>query len=106
MLQNLPNPALKDLEVFVGKWDLALVFPADPRFWLPGSRRVHLLRPATDGYFEAVGLPAGDYRMLAFGETEPDDPTDPRFLEPLLPAATPIALAPGEWKVQDIRTKP
>ncbi len=83
-----------------------LVFPADPRFWLPGSRRVHLLRPATDGYFEAVGLPAGDYRMLAFGETEPDDPTDPRFLEPLLPAATPIALAPGERKVQDIRTKP
>jgi hypothetical protein len=80
-----------------------LVFATDPRYWLPGSRRVQLVRPATDGYFEVADLPAGEYRMIAFGEAEPDDPTDPRFLEPLLPAAIPVVLTPGERKVQDIR---
>jgi protocatechuate 3,4-dioxygenase beta subunit len=80
-----------------------LVFAADSRYWLPGSRRVQLARAATDGYFEIADLPAGDYRMVAFGEVEPDDPTDPRFLQPLMPAAIPLTLAPGERKVQDIR---
>jgi hypothetical protein len=80
-----------------------LVFAADPRFWLTVSRRIQLVRPATDGYFEVTDLPAGDYRMVAFGEAEPDDPTDPRFLEPLMAAAMPLTLAPGERKVQDIR---
>jgi len=41
--------------------------------------------------------------MVAFGDAEPDDPSDPRFLEPLLPAAIPLTLTPGERKVQDIR---
>jgi hypothetical protein len=80
-----------------------LVFAADSRYWLPGSRRVQLARAATDGYFEIADLPAGDYRMVAFGEVEPDDPTDPRFLQPLMPAAIPLTLAPGERNVQDIR---
>jgi protocatechuate 3,4-dioxygenase beta subunit len=80
-----------------------LVLATDSRYWLPGSPRVQLVRPATDGYFEVSGLPAGDYRIIAFGEAEPDDPTDPRFLQPLLPAAIPLTLAPGERKVQDIR---
>jgi hypothetical protein len=80
-----------------------LVFATDSRYWLPASPRVQLVRPATDGYFDVSGLPAGDYRMIAFGEAEPDDPTDPRFLQPLLPAAIPLTLAPGERKVQDIR---
>ncbi len=80
-----------------------LVFAADPRYWLPGSRRVQVARPATDGFFEIADLPAGEYRMVVFGEIEPDDPTDPRFLEPLLPAAIPLTLAPGERKVQNIR---
>jgi protocatechuate 3,4-dioxygenase beta subunit len=80
-----------------------LVFAADPRYWLTVSRRIQLVRAATDGFFELDNLPAGDYRMIAFGEAEPDDPTDPRFLEPLLPAGIPLTLAPGERKVQDIR---
>jgi hypothetical protein len=80
-----------------------LVFATDPRYWLPGSPRIQLVRPATDGYFEVATLPAGEYRMIAFGEAEPDDPTDPRFLQPLLPAAIPISLGPGERKVQDVR---
>jgi protocatechuate 3,4-dioxygenase beta subunit len=80
-----------------------LVFASDPRYWLTVSRRIQLLRPATDGYFEVADLPAGDYRMVAFGEAEPDDPTEPRFLEPLLAVAIPLTLAPGERKVQDIR---
>jgi protocatechuate 3,4-dioxygenase beta subunit len=81
-----------------------LVFPADARYWLTVSRRIQLVRPATDGFFDVADLPAGEYRMVAFGEAEPDDPTDPRFLEPLLRTAIPLTLAPGERKVQDIRT--
>ena len=91
-------------EAGLPRLDLSLlVFAADPRYWLTVSRRIQLVRPATDGYFEVADLPAGDYRMVAFGEAEPDDPTDPRFLEPLLAAAIPLTLAPGERKLQDIR---
>jgi hypothetical protein len=87
--------------------DLSLLaFATDSRYWLPGSRRVQLVRPATDGYFEIADLPAGEYRLIAFGEAEPDDPTDPRFLQSIVPAAVPITIAPGERKVQDIRTAP
>ena len=83
-----------------------LVFPADRRYWFPLSRRVRLVRPATDGHFAVTDLPAGDYRLVAFGEAEPNDVYDPRVLAPLIDAGIPLTLQPGERKVQDIRIGP
>ena len=80
-----------------------LVVSVDRRFWVPRSSRVRLVRPATDGAYEVDNLPAGDYRLLAFGQSEPDDPTDPRLLEPLMGLGVPISLAPGERRLQDIQ---
>lgn len=84
---------------------LSLVaFPTDRRFWLPHSRRVRIATRATDGTFEIPDLPAGDYSLAAFTGAEPDEISDARFLEPLASAAIRLTLAPGEDKVQHLRT--
>ena len=38
-----------------------LVFSSDRRYWTPGSRRVRMTRPATDGSYRLKGLPPGEY---------------------------------------------
>jgi hypothetical protein len=82
---------------------LVVVFPADRRQWHTGSRRIRAVRPATDGRYVADGLPAGDYRLAAVPDAEPDEWHDPAFLESLLPAAIPVAIGDGESRAQDFR---
>ena len=81
-----------------------VAFPTERRFWLPHSRRVRVATRATDGTFEIPDLPAGDYHLAAFAGAEPDEMSDARFLQPLVPAAIRLTLAPGEHKVQHVRT--
>ena len=80
-----------------------LAFPVDPRLWVPSSRRVRLASRATDGSFEVSGLPAGDYYLVAIPGAEPENLSDPAFLEPLTAGGIRLTLAPGEHRVQDLR---
>lgn len=80
-----------------------VVFPSDPPFRVAWSRRIRAARPATDGGFRFDGLPAGDYRLIALRDPDPDELLDPAFLASLQPQSMAIALAPGEHKVLDLR---
>jgi hypothetical protein len=84
-----------------------VAFPEDRAYWSYGSRRIVTARPGTDGRFTLSGpgpatLPPGRYLIAAVDDLGRDEQFDPAFLAQLVPAAVPIALAPGEKKVQDL----
>jgi hypothetical protein len=76
------------------------------RFWTPGSRRIRAVRPATNGAFRILGLPAGEYFLVAVSDVEPESLEDPTYLG-LLQAASAFRfqLAEGERKKQDLRIR-
>lgn len=80
-----------------------VVFPAERRFWTPGSRRVDHVLLGHDGRFDFSGLPAGDYLLAAVTHADPDDLADPDWLAAIAPLALHVTLADGERKIQDIR---
>lgn len=80
-----------------------VVFPADRDQWTEGSRRIRTTRPATDGVFSVLDLPAGDYLVGALTDVEPRDLVDKTFLEQLAAASIPVTIRNGERTVQDIR---
>jgi hypothetical protein len=81
-----------------------IVFSADPRHWVPRTRRTQQVRPDISGRFIARDLPAGDYLIAAVTDLEDGQWNDPAFLAALA-ASSPvkITLAEGDRKVQDIR---
>jgi hypothetical protein len=80
-----------------------IVFPDDPTYWVPNSRRIQATRPSTDGRFSLANLPAGGYRLVAVDDLEDGQWFDPEVLEQLSAAALPLTLAVGENKTQDLR---
>ena len=80
-----------------------VVFAVDRTLWLPGSRRVTLTQPATDGSFEIAGLPPGEYAIAAAEDADADDLADSAFLSQLLASSVKLTLAEGEKKRQDLR---
>ena len=81
-----------------------LVFPQDKAQWGRDSRRrPPATRPGTDGRFRVVGLPPGDYYIVAVSEISPEEMYDEGLLESLIPSATKLSLAEGEKKVQDFK---
>ena len=80
-------------------------FTTDKSLWLPNARRIQSVQPATDGSFSVKGLPAGEYAIVAVGDTAPGDLGDPAVLEQLLASAFKLTLADGEKKRQDLRVK-
>jgi hypothetical protein len=81
-----------------------VVFSTDRAQWAVGSRRVRQVRPASDGQFSITGLPAGEYFVCAVTDLDPNDLSDPTFLEQLAASgALKVTLADGEKKTQDLR---
>jgi hypothetical protein len=80
------------------------VFPTEPRFWVPASRRIRIASRATDGSFEIPDLPAGTYHLVVFPGAEPDELGDPVFLQSLVAGALTLTLPPGEHTVRHLRT--
>jgi len=79
------------------------VFTTDKSMWLPNARRIQSVQPATDGSFSVRGLPAGEYAIVAVGDTAAGDLADPAVLEQLLASAFKLTLTDGEKKQQDLR---
>jgi len=80
-----------------------LVFSKDRARWMPGSRRIRSLRPASDGSFIVKGLPAGEYFLAALTDLESGEWNDPALLEELARTAATVVLREGETTKQDFR---
>jgi hypothetical protein len=80
-----------------------LVFSADRRYWTPGSRRIRMTRPASDGSYSVKGLPPGEYYLAAPTDLETGEWNDPVLLEQLLPASAKVTLREGEITTQAFR---
>lgn len=80
-----------------------VVYAADQRYWIPDSRRIRSVRPATDGTFKITNLPPGDYRIAPVLDPEPGAWFDPSFLQQLDSTATSLSVNSGEKKVQNLR---
>ncbi len=81
-----------------------VVFSADPRYWVAGTRRTRHVRPDVQGRYIAGDLPAGDYLIAAVTDLEDGQWNDPALLAELA-ASGPIKITvvEGDRKVQDIR---
>lgn len=79
-----------------------IVFTADRSHWRPLSRRIKLVRPATDGRFSIRGLPPGRYQIGAVSDIDPAEATSPLLLDALLSSSTAVALVEGETKSLDL----
>ena len=77
----------------------------DSRFWLPGSRRIAITRPATDGRFVFRTLPPGNYLLAAVTDLEPGTQYDPEFLRALAGSAVPVTVTEGGTVSQDLRVR-
>jgi len=80
-----------------------VLFSADQRFWTPQSRRIVSARPTTEGKYAFRDLPAGEYRLAALEDVEPESWFDPNFLRTLIGASTSVTIVEGEKKTQDLK---
>ena len=80
-----------------------LVFSSDRNYWTPGSRRVRMTRPATDGSYAVKGLPPGEYFLAAPADLETGEWNDPVLLEQLVPSSASVTLRAGETTIQRFR---
>jgi hypothetical protein len=80
-----------------------ILYAADRAFWAPPSRRVLMVRPASDGKYSFRNVPAGDYLLAAATDVDQGEWMDPAFLTQFVPASIKLSIADGETKTQDIR---
>jgi hypothetical protein len=80
-----------------------IAFSADRSLWTPRSRRVHGIRPGSDGRFRIQNLAPGDYLIAAVTDVEEGQWFDRTFLEELARSAIKLTIGEGEQKVQDFR---
>jgi hypothetical protein len=80
------------------------VFPVDQRRWTPGSRWLRPpTRPASDGMFRLLNLPAGEYFMAAVTDYDPRGWWAPGFLQTLARSAIRVTLVEGQKQTQSMR---
>jgi hypothetical protein len=80
-----------------------LVFASDRRYWTPGSRRVRMTRPGTDGSYSLTGLPPGEYYLATPADLEDGEWNDPALLEQLVPSAAKVRVTEAGLTKQDFR---
>ena len=62
-----------------------------------------MTRPASDGSFSVLNLPAGDYLLVALTDVAPNEWQKPEFLATIAPAGVKVTLSDGELKQQTLR---
>jgi hypothetical protein len=80
-----------------------LVFSSDRKHWTPGSRRVRMTRPSSDGTFSVKGLPPGEYFLAALADLETGEWNDPTLLEQLVSSSAKVTLRDSETTTRDFR---
>jgi hypothetical protein len=84
-----------------------VIFPQDNAAWLDYGitpRRLQMMRAERDGTFRFVGVPAGNYLVIAIPDESASDVFDPGVLQTLARSATPISLADGETRSLSLKT--
>ncbi len=82
-----------------------VVFPADPRLWTPLSRRIHAVRPFSDGRYVVEHLPTGEYFLTAVGDIEEGEWAARALLERLAATAARFDVAERQRLVRDLRVQ-
>ena len=85
-----------------------LVFPADYRTWMQNglpAQAAHLVSPSQTGMYSIVGLPPAEYLFVAAPEDMLTNWRRPETIEVLATQATRVALARGDVKHIDLRTR-
>jgi hypothetical protein len=80
-------------------------FPTDPARWRrfgPQPERLRTVRADTQGRFDFVRMPAGDYFLLAIDDALADRWKDPAFLEAAARLATRVSVGWGETRTQPL----
>jgi hypothetical protein len=86
---------------------MAIVFPADRRFWSGvglRARRKASAFTSSSGSFSLANLPPGDYLVAALPVGGSDFWQDPQVLDKLTSVATRVSLLAGETRTVDVRT--
>jgi len=83
-----------------------LVFPTDAREWqtFEARSRFAVRRAGATGAFTILGLPAGDYFVIAMPDASAPGYGDSRAFATLSQSATRITLGKGEVRMLDLRT--
>ncbi len=82
-----------------------VLFPTDPGRWVPFSRRIHAVRPSSDGRYLVEQLPPGEYFLAVVADVEEGEWLERTFLQRLAGSASKIDVAEGQRLVRDLRTE-
>jgi len=86
---------------------VVLVFPTDSSSWPargPFPRRMRTARADKEGRYSLIGLPSGEYHVIAVHEDAFADWQDPALLAALARAAQQVRILDGEQRTQDLTT--
>jgi hypothetical protein len=81
----------------------AIAFSQDREQWTGTTRHQGSGRPDQDGRFKITGLPPGDYYIVALDKVEPDQSSDPEFLETVRSNATAVSIHEGDIRTVDLK---
>lgn len=81
----------------------AIAFSQDREKWKVFGRYQSMGRPDQDGRFKISGLPPGDYYIVALDKIDPNQFSDPEFLDAIRIKATSLSIHEGETKTVDLK---
>jgi hypothetical protein len=80
-----------------------IAFAQDKEKWKMMGRYLSIGRPDQDGRFKITGLAPGEYYIIAIDNAQPNQLTDPEFLESVRAKATTMTLREGESRTVDLK---
>ncbi|HEX5473755.1 MAG TPA: carboxypeptidase-like regulatory domain-containing protein [Vicinamibacterales bacterium] len=80
-----------------------IAFAGDPQYWRPESRHVQATRTDQNGAYHLRGLPAGDYLIAVEDDVQTGEWYDPSYLQQIRNSATPLTLADGDKRTEDLK---
>jgi len=81
----------------------AIVFSQDRERWNDSARYFRAGRPDQEGRYKVTGLPAGEYFAIALDSVDPNEATNPVFLERASARAVRLTLGDGETRSVDLK---